>query len=392
MTEFQPVDALPGAFLDSLDIAGIAPRVKDYNEKGLGGSFMQFNTRNGLRCNTRMAYLDEALGRSNLTLLTGVMVNRILFKGLRTTAVLATQAGREITLNARREVILCSGSFNSPQLLELSGIGQREVLARAGVPLVHELPLIGENLSEHVYSPLTYEAKREVSWNRDLRSPLGQARFGLRWLLHRDGPLTSVTATAQAFAPHESGGQNADYKLQVQHVSLPAGRSAGKIEIDPFDGVTLASFQIRPRSRGAVHIASSDPSADPSLLSRHLTHPDDAQACLTAFGMLRRAAQTGPLSRLLLRELRPGPASASDEAMLDYVRATGATAYHPVGTCRIGVDAGQSVVDPELRVHGIQGLRVADTSVMPCIASTNTNAIAIVIGERCADFILRDAS
>ena len=201
-----------------------------------------------------------------------------------------------------------------------------------------------------------------------------------------------MTATAQAFAPHESGGQNADYKLQVQHVSLPAGRSAGKIEIDPFDGVTLASFQIRPRSRGAVHIASSDPSADPSLLSRHLTHPDDAQACLTAFGMLRRAAQTGPLSRLLLRELRPGPASASDEAMLDYVRATGATAYHPVGTCRIGVDAGQSVVDPELRVHGIQGLRVADTSVMPCIASTNTNAIAIVIGERCADFILRDAS
>ncbi len=392
VTEFQPVDALPDAFLDSLQAAGITPRVKDYNTHGLGGSYMQFNTRNGVRCNTRMAYLDAACTRANFTLLSGVLVRRLLLSSKKTTGLVATQDGREITLHARREVILCSGSFNSPQLLELSGIGRREVLQSCGVPLVHELPLVGENLSEHVYSPLCFAARREVSWNRDLRSPLGQARLAWRWLRHRDGPLSSVTATAQAFAPAESGGLKASYKLQVQQVSLAASRGQGKIDIDPFDGITLASFQICPRSRGSVHIGSADPAADPRLLSNHFTHPEDMSACLAALKLLRRAAATGPLAQVIEHEIRPGPQAESDEALLDYVRASGATAYHPVGTCRIGTDAAQSVVDPQLRVHGINGLRIADTSVMPNIASTNTNAIAMVIGERAADFILQEAA
>jgi choline dehydrogenase len=178
----------------------------------------------------------------------------------------------------------------------------------------------------------------------------------------------------------------------VQQVSSPGNRGPGKIAIDPFDGITLASFQIRPRSRGSVHIVNSDPNADPALISNHFTHPDDVDACLSVLKMARKVAETGPLSRLIQRELRPGPATASDEALINYIRATGATAYHPVGTCRIGQDPAQSVVDPQLRVHGIAGLRIADTSVMPTIAATNTNAIAIVIGERAADFILQDPS
>lgn len=391
VTEFKPVDELPDAFLDSVQAAGVAPRVNDYNARGLGGSYMQFNTRNGVRCNTRMAYLDAALSRPNLTLLSGVLVRRLLLSGKRVIGVSATQNGREMVLNARKEVILSSGSFNSPQLLELSGIGRRDVLAQAGVPLVHELSMVGENLSEHVYSPLAYEANREVSWNQDLRSPLGQARLGLRWLTRRDGPLTSVTITAHAFAPAESGGQNAAYKLQVQQVSSPGNRGPGKISIDPFNGITLASFQIRPRSRGTTHIASADPTADPRLISNHFTHPDDVDACLAALKLSRKVAQTGPLSRLIQREIRPSSQTASDEALIDYIRATGATAYHPVGTCRIGTDPAQSVVDPQLRVHGLDGLRIADTSVMPTIAATNTNAIAIVIGERAANFVLQDA-
>lgn len=390
VTEFQPVDALPDAFLDSLDRAGVTPRVKDYNTHGLGGSYMQFNTRNGVRCNTRMAYLDTAVRRPNFTLLSGVLVRRLQMANKRATGVLATHQGRQVTLNARKEVILCSGSFNSPQLLELSGIGQPQVLKQVGVPLVHELPMVGENLSEHVYSPLCFASKREVSWNRDLRSPIGQARLGLRWLTRRDGPLSSVTATAQAFAPAESGGGKAAYKMQVQQVSLAESRGQGKINIDPFDGITLASFQICPKSRGSVHIANTDPTADPRLLSNHFTHPDDIHACLSALKLLRKAASTGPLSQVIEREVRPGPGSESDEALLAYVRASGATAYHPVGTCRIGTDAAQSVVDPQLRVHGIHGLRIADTSVMPNIATTNTNAVAIVIGERAADFILQE--
>ena len=387
------VFALPkGRILDEalplLEQAGVVPRVKDYNEHGYGGSYLQFNTRNGVRCNTRMAYLDDAMGRPNLTIKTGVLVERVVIEGGRATGVQAKMDGGDVTLHARREVILCGGAFNSPQLLELSGIGRREVLAQAGVPLLHELPMVGENLSEHVYSPVMYEATREVSWNRDISSPLGQARLGLRWLTRRDGPLSSVTITAQAFAAMQAGSTDADLKIQIQQVSSPGNRGAGKIELDTFDGVTIASFQIRPRSRGHSHIKSRDAAANPTLVSNHFTHPEDLSACLQALKLSRKTAETGPLSRLIRREVRPGPERASDEALVDYLRATGATAYHPVGTCRMGTDAAQSVVDPQLRVHGIRGLRVADGSVMPTIASTNTNAICIAIGERAADFIL----
>jgi choline dehydrogenase len=390
VTEFKPVDELPDAFLDSVAAAGVVPRVKDYNEGGFGGSYLQFNTRNGVRCNTRMAYLDDAVARSNLTLKTGVLVSRVLLTGKRATGVRARIDGNEVDIHAKREVILCGGAFNSPQLLELSGIGRREVLQSAGVPLVHELPMVGENLSEHVYSPVMYKAKPEVSWNRDLNSPLGQAKLALRWLTRRDGPMSSVTITAQAFAPSQSGGKDAELKIQIQQVSSPGNRGAGKIKLDDFDGVTIASFQIRPRSRGTSHIASAVASADPVMVSNHFTHPDDINACLKALKLSRKVADTGPFSRLIEQEVRPGSDKSSDEALVEYLRATGATAYHPVGTCRIGTDAAQSVVDPQLRVHGIEGLRVADASVMPTIASTNTNAISIVIGERAANFILND--
>ena len=387
VTEFKPVDPLPDAFLDSVQAAGVAPRVKDYNERGWGGSYLQFNTRNGVRCNTRMAYLDPAVGRANLVVRTGAMVSRVLLENRRAVGVRARIAGVEGDFKATREVILCGGAFNSPQLLELSGIGRRDTLAAAGVPVVHELPMVGENLSEHVYSPVMYRATREVSWNRALSSPLGKARLAARWLLRRDGPLSTVTITAQAFAPGQPGGKDAELKIQVQQVTSPGNRGAGKITLDDFDGVTIASFQIRPRSRGSSHVASADPAADPVMLSNHFTHPDDLQACLKALKLSRRIADTGPLARFIEAEVRPGPKAASDEALVDYLRATGATAYHPVGTCRIGTDAAQSVVDPQLRVHGITGLRVADASVMPSIASTNTNAICTVIGERAADFI-----
>jgi choline dehydrogenase len=275
-------------------------------------------------------------------------------------------------------------------LLELSGIGQREVLAAAGVPLVHEVRMVGENLSEHVYSPTTFRAKPGVSWNSSINSPLGQAKIGARWLFTRKGPMVSNTITAQAFAPSVPGGKDAELKIQIQQVSSPGNRGKGKgqVRVDDFDGFTIASFQIRPRSRGTAHITSANPAADPRLVSNHFSHPDDMQACLLAIQLSRKIAATGPLAQLVISEERPGAKGASDEALMDHIRSTGATAYHPVGTCRMGTDPAQSVVDTQLRVHGIQGLRVADGSVMPSIASTNTNAICIVIGERAADFIL----
>lgn len=390
VTEFKPIDPLADAFLDALGASGVGRRVKDYNAGGLGGSYMQYNTRKGVRCNTRMAYLDPARGRHNLTLLTQVLVSRIVLDGLRATGVQARQNGRELQFKARREVILCGGSFNSPQLLELSGIGRREVLAGAGVSLRHELPMVGENLSEHVYSPLVYRTRSGVSWNHALTSMAGQVQHGLRYLTHRDGPLASNTITAHAFVPAQAGSDKADVKLQIQQVSASNNRAKGKMKPDNFDAATIASFQIRPWSRGSSHITGSDPAADPRMVSNHFTDPRDLDACIAAVRMSRRLAEAAPLARWLDGESRPGLAAVSDEALVMYLRATGATAYHPVGTCRIGADAAHAVVDPQLRVHGIAGLRVADCSVMPTIAATNTNAIATVIGERVADFILQE--
>ena len=392
VTEFQPNDEMPDAFLDAVQAAGVAPRVKDYNERGWGGSYLQFNTRYGMRCSTRTAYLDPAKGRSNLTMVTGALVTRVLLEGRTAVGVRARVKGRERDFLALREVILCGGSFNSPQLLELSGIGRREVLAGAGVPLVRELPMVGENLSEHIHSPMTFRTGRAVSWNRDLSSRLGQAKLGLRWLTRRNGPLAGTTVTAQAFVPSQPGGRLADLKIQLQQISSPGDRRLAMNRLDPFDGVTIASCQIRPRSRGHSHITSRDPAANPQLFSNHFSHPDDLAACLQALKLSRRIAQAGPISSLIDDEVRPGPAAASDEALIHYLRATCTLSYDPVGTCRMGTDPAQSVVDPYLRVHGMNGLRVADASVMPSIASTNPNAICVVIGERAADFIRKESA
>lgn len=387
ITEFQSNNSLADDFLDAIVEAKIGPRVKDYNAGGFGGSKMQMNTRNGVRCNTRLAYLDPAAGRSNLTVMTETLATRIRFEGLRAVGVEARSAGREVSLTARKEIILCGGAFNTPQLLELSGVGRREVLSEAGVPLLHELPMVGENLSEHVYSPIVYRTKPGVSWNSVLRSPLGKLGAGVRYVTRRDGPLSSNTITAQAFVPEQSGGDKADVKLQIQQISASGNRNKGKLEIDGYDAVTVASFQIRPHSRGSSHITGNDPAANPRMISNHFTDARDIEACLTALKMTRRLAAAGPMAKWVVEEDRPGPSHGSDEALVEYLRATGATAWHPVGTCRMGSDATQSVVDSQLRVHGLQGLRIADGSAMPTIASTNTNAICIVMGERVADFI-----
>ena len=394
--QYRPEDPLADAFLDAVQSSGVGARVRDYNAGGLGGSYMQYNTRRGTRCNTRMAYLDPALKRPdprpNLVLRTQALATRIVLSGKRAVGVQATIAGQPVTLHARREVILCGGTFNSSQLLELSGIGRREVLAAAGTPLVHELPMVGENLSEHVYSPMVYRVPRAVSWNRTLGKPLGQLREGMRWLFARRGKLLTNTITAHAFVPAEPGGTRADVKLQIQQVSSPGNREQGRTRPDDDDAATVASFQIRPHSRGSCHITSRDPAADPRLIARHFSDARDVDACLAALKMSRRLVQAAPLANLVQEEMRPGARCASDEALIAYMRATGATAFHPVGTCRIGTDAAQSVVDPELKVHGIEGLRVADGAVMPTIAATNTNAICIVIGERVADFIRRETA
>ena len=393
VTEFKPVDEGPDAFLDAMEASGVGQRVKDYNAGGIGGSYLQFNTRRGRRCGTREAYLEPNKGLRNLTLLTDTLVSRVTLSGKRATGIQAESQGKSIELKARREVILCGGSFNSPQLLELSGIGRRDVLAQAGVPVLHELPMVGENLSEHVHSPLGFRCKPGISWNGPLMSKTQRVMDGARWMAFGTGRLSSLSMTAHAFIPNEPGSDRADMKLQISQVSMAGNRDKKRATLDPFDGITLASFQISPYSRGSCHIGSTEPSASPVLIANHLTDPRDLDACLLALKKSRQIAAAAPLAKWLIEEIRPGlQAGGSDEGLLAHLRATGATAYHPVGTCRIGQDASHSVVSPSLAVHGLTGLRVADCSVMPSIAATNTNAIAIVIGERVAEFALAEAA
>ncbi|MFM7332278.1 MAG: GMC oxidoreductase, partial [Brachymonas sp.] len=201
----------------------------------------------------------------------------------------------------------------------------------------------------------------------------------------RSGPMASNSITAQAFVPLPGEDPyKAEVKLQIQQVSTPGNRGKARVALDDHPGATLASFQIRPYSRGSCHISSRDPQADPRMISNHFSDARDIEACLRALKMSRQLAATPALSKYLLEEIRPSGSATSDESLVAYLRATGATAYHPLGTCRIGADAFSSVVDAQLRVHGVQGLRVADGSVCPSIAATNTNAICIVIGERVA--------
>ncbi len=389
VTEFKPIDPAAEAFMDAYQASGVGPRVKDYNAGGFGISRMQFNTRQGVRESMVRTYIEPNRGLRNLTLATDTLVTRILLEGKRAVGVQARSGGRDLHFKARREVILAGGTFNSAQLLELSGVGRREVLEAAGVPLVHELPMVGENLSEHVYCPLTYRSKPGISWNKNLGTKR-KVLDGMRWMLRRDGRLTSLTITTHGFASSTPGSTEADMKLQIAQVSSSGNRGKGQRTMDPFDAVTLAGFQICPYSRGSTHITSTDPAANPRMISNHFKDPRDMEMTLKALRSLRRIAEAAPLAKWLINEERPGPKGASDEGLADHLRASGATAYHPVGSCRIGGDATNSVVDPHLQVHGLEGLRIADCSVMPTIAATNTNAIGIVIGERAADFVLNE--
>ncbi len=389
VTEFEPIDPAAEAFMDAFEVSGVGVRVKDYNAGGFGVSRMQFNTRNGVRESMVRSYLKPNRGLANLTLCTDTLVRRIVIEGGRATGIVAHSAGRELRFHARREVIVSGGTFNSAQLLELSGIGRRDVLEAAGVPLLLESPMVGENLSEHVYCPISYRSKPGISWNKNLGTRR-KVFDGMRWFLRRDGRLTSMTITTHGFTSSTPGASQADMKLQISQVSSSGNRGKGVRTMDPFDGVTLAGFQICPYSRGSTHITSSDPAADPRLISNHFKDPRDLDMTLKALHSLRRIASAAPLAKWLVAEERPGARASSDEALVAHMRATGATAFHPVGSCRIGADIASSVVDPALRVHGVRALRVADCSVMPTIAATNTNAIAIAIGERVADFILRE--
>jgi choline dehydrogenase len=393
-------DALSEAFYQACLDLGI-PATEDYNAAQYEGvSYLQMSINNGRRCSTAVGYLHPARARPNLQVLTDTLVTRVISAGNRVTGVAFRSTAAkdrnnndaEQTANAAREVILCGGAINSPQLLELSGIGNSKVLQQAGIKPVQHLPGVGENLQDHINTRINYECTRPITINDMLGSRWNSAMAGLKYLLTKRGLLSTASVSVHAITRSRPDVPRPDLKLQIGHVSGAdrfAMASAKGWGVDDFSGFNLGVFALHPGSRGSIHVLSPDPAQPPQIHARYFSDPDDLEVTLAGLRMMRRMAERPGLRELIVREVRPGPQAGDDEALRDYIRTTGQTCWHPVGTCKMGGDA-MAVVDNRLKVHGVVGLRVADASVMPHLVASNTNAACIMIGERCADFLLAD--
>ncbi|MEQ1775314.1 MAG: GMC oxidoreductase, partial [Burkholderiales bacterium] len=343
-------------------------------------------------------YLQPAMRRANLKVETGALTQRVLLEGRRATGLVYRKNGEEITVRARREVLLCAGSVQSPQLLELSGIGNGEVLKRAGVTATHHLPGVGENLRDHLHVRLGFETKLNITLNTILRNPLLKAKLGARWLFLGRGLMSTSSATTMAIARSNPDLPRPDIKMQLHQLSMASSHYGGRegarsiaerMGLDPYPGFSIGCYCLRPESQGSVHIRSPEAGEPPEIRANYLAAEHDVRTIVAALRMIRKLAAQPALAQHIVRETRPGPLAASDDALLDHARATGQTSYHPIGTCRMGSDE-RAVVDAQLRVHGIAGLRVCDASIMPTMVASNTNAPSIMIGEKASDLVLAD--
>lgn len=383
-------DELGNAFHAACVEAGL-PATPDYNGAQYEGvGHLQANIRNGLRWGGREAYLRPAAGRANLVVRTGASARRILITDGRATGVEFALGGEIHRAQAAREVIVCAGAVQSPQLLELSGIGEGARLQSLGIPVVADLPGVGENCRDHLHTRVSFECTRPITLNDVMGNPLRKAWMGLRYLVTRDGDMANCSATVHALVKTDPSLDRPDVKIQMHNLSAADPRHPTEIRFDEFSGFGIGTFALRPESAGSIHIRSADPEAPPAIIANYLADERDRRTSIAALRLARRIAEQPALKALIVREVRPGPEAQSDEALLEHIAKLGATSYHPIGTCKMGSDP-MAVVDQKLRVRGIAGLRVADASIMPTMVSSNTNAPSFMIGERCAEFLLRDA-
>ncbi len=362
----------------------------DYNgaeQEGVG--FFQLTSHNGRRCSAAVAYLNPIKSRGNLQIVTHAQVDKLLIKDRRVTGVTYTdRSGKEETVTAAREVILCGGAINSPQLLMLSGIGEAEQLAEHGIAVQKDLTGVGKNLQDHLQARLVYKCN-EPTLNDEVSSLFGQARIALKYAMFRAGPMTMAASLATGFMKTRDDLETPDIQFHVQPLSAEnPGKGA-----DKFSAFTMSVCQLRPESRGEIRLASAEPRAYPKIIPNYLATETDCRTVVAGVNIARKIARHAPLTSKISEEFRPHASLDMDDydATLDWVRSNTASIYHPTGTCKMGTGK-DAVVDARLRVHGIAGLRVADCSIMPEIVSGNTNAPAIMIGEKASDLILEDHS
>jgi choline dehydrogenase len=378
--------ALCDAYIAAAGEIGI-PRNDDFNrERQEGAGYYQSTARNGRRASCAVGYLRPARRRDNLRVETGALVTRIRFEGQHAARVDYRVGDTTHTVHARREVLLCAGAINSPQLLQLSGVGPRALLERHGIPIVLDAPGVGEGLQDHFYVRTVWQCARPITFNDDMASLPRRIAAGLRYMLFRRGPLTVSAGYAGAFVRTRQELTRPD--VQFYFINFSTDKMGTKLH--PFSGFTASMSPLRPSSRGFVRICSADAREPPAIQYNFLSTEDDRRTAIDGLKMVRKLMHTNAMKPFVLAEHAPGDSVKTDAGWLEYAREAGATVYHPTSTCRMGQDLA-AVVDERLRVRGVTGLRVVDASVMPNVVSGNSNAATIMIAEKGADMILSDS-
>ncbi len=387
ITQGEFRNQLGDAFLDACTEIGL-DSTSDFNgpDQQAGAGYYHATASNGRRNSTGRAYIAPARRRSNCHVVTRALVERVVIEDGRAVGVAYSVRGKARIARARREVILCAGTIGSPQILQLSGIGAGAHLSGLGIPVVRDMPGVGENLQDHFCVRTACKTWRWMSVNDNLNAPHRRLASAFLYAVARVGPLTAMPAFAGAFVRLLQRSGEPDTQIHF----FPWSADRMDKGPHPFSGFTILANQSRPESRGHIRIVSRDAAAPPSIVANYLSTETDRQAAIAAGKFVRLLCRTFSLGRIVTDELAPGVEVITDEEFLAYARREGQSAYHPVGTCRMGRDP-ESVVDPQLRVHGITGLRVADASVMPTLVSGNTNAACMMIGEKVSDLILSDA-
>ena len=365
------------------------PKITEFNRgNNSGNAYFQMNQRGGRRWSGTKAFLRPVQHRANLTVRVGAHVDRLVFDTSETgkRAIGVTLVSSDELLEARREVILAAGSIGSPQILQLSGIGPSDVLQQHGLEVVHELPGVGDNLQDHLQIRTIFKVKHTVTLNQRVNSLFGKAAMGLEYLLFKTGPLTMPPSQLGAFAKSDASRPSANMEWHVQPLSLDKFGSP----LHTFNAITPSVCNLQPTSRGHVRIQSPDPLRAPAITLNYLSTAEDREIALAGLRFTRRIMAARALTRFEPDEWLPGPAVESDAALSHAAGDLGTTIFHPVGTCKMGSDA-NAVVNDRLAVHGVDGLRVIDASIMPQITSGNTNAPTVMIAEKGAEFILQDA-
>jgi choline dehydrogenase len=371
------------------------PRNDDFNgavQEGAG--YYQTTMRNGVRASTAAGYLKQARRRANLEVVPKALATRILFGGRRATGVeyvVGNDIGNDIgndkrNARANAEVIVASGAFNSPQLLQLSGLGPASLLQSHGIAVIADAPGVGDDLNDHISGRIMLRCKEPITLNDAVRTWSGKLLHGLHYVLTRRGYLAVPAVSAGCFLRAHPASATPDSQCSI---SLFSAHIIGG-DLDPFPGVTGNCVLLRPESRGFVRIKSADPREAPAIHPNYLATERDRETITAGVKAMRDIFRAPAMARHIAEEIEPGAQCVGDDELLDFIRRRGSTTYHPVGTCRMGQDA-KAVVDERLRVRGFAGLRVVDASIMPAVVSGNTNAATIMIGEKGADMILADA-